>query len=184
MHIADTIKEQVTTRQACQMYGIPINRSGFARCVAHNDTKPSMKVYNGNRGWYCFACNTGGDVISLVQLAIGVDYKTAIARINDDFDLHLPLNRSLTASEKAAMEQEAQKRKRLIAQKEAEKLEIEVEYWNAFDKCLLYEGNKLRHAPKSIHEEWHPLFVEALQNLPEAKYALSVAEDRRMTYGK
>lgn len=184
MHVADTIKEQVTTRQACQMYGIPINRSGFARCVAHNDTKPSMKVYDGNRGWYCFACNTGGDVISLVQLALGVDYKTAIARINDDFGLHLPLNRSLTASEKAAMEQEAQKRKRLIAEIEAFKQKVEDDYWKAFDIWWGYEKNRLQYAPKDASEELHPLYVEAMQRLPEAEDELNRADDRRKNNGK
>lgn len=153
MHVAEIIKERVTAKEVCARYGIPIDRKGFALCVAHNDTRPSMKIYDGNRGWYCFACNTGGDVISLVHLALGIDYKTAINRINDDFGLNLPINCHITAAEREAMEQEAEKRNMLIRKNEAIKRDLENEYLTAFEIWWKYEKNRLQYAPKTPEEE-------------------------------
>lgn len=184
MHFAEIIKERVTTRAACEMYGIRVNPSGFALCVAHSDRRPSMKVYDGNRGWYCFACNTGGDVIRLVQLALCVDYKTAINRLNDDFALHLPLNGSVSPFDRNRVLYMAESRRRLIAQNEALKREAEEEYWKAFDVWWAYERQRLLFAPKSPDEDFHPFYAEALHRLPELKYNLDVATDRRMTHGK
>lgn len=184
MNFAEIIKESVTTRAACEMYGIHVNHSGFALCVAHPDSRPSMKVYEGNRGWYCFSCNTGGDVIRLVQFALGVDYKAAINRINDDFALHLPLNGPVSPSDRNRVYIEAETERRLIEQNRAIKREAEEEYWKAFDVWLAYERQRIIFAPKSPDEDFHPFYVEALQRLPELKYNLDVATDRRMTHGK
>ena len=38
------VKSQVTTRQAAERYGVPVNRSGMACCPFHDDRHPSMKI--------------------------------------------------------------------------------------------------------------------------------------------
>ena len=38
------IKQTVTTRQAAERYGLPVNRSGMVKCPFHEDHNPSMKV--------------------------------------------------------------------------------------------------------------------------------------------
>ena len=38
------VKSQVTTRQAAERYGVPVNRSGMAYCPFHDDRHPSMKI--------------------------------------------------------------------------------------------------------------------------------------------
>lgn len=30
-------------------------------CPKHSDSDPSLHVYEGDKGWYCFSCNNGGD---------------------------------------------------------------------------------------------------------------------------
>lgn len=46
---------------------LKINNAGFARCPLHEDKTPSLKVYRNKNTFYCFSCNTGRDVVDLVQ---------------------------------------------------------------------------------------------------------------------
>ena len=42
--VFETVKQSITVREAAQMYGIEINRSGMACCPFHDDKNPSMKL--------------------------------------------------------------------------------------------------------------------------------------------
>ena len=53
MGLFDEVKQNVTVRQAVELYGLKPNRSGLIRCIFHNDKSPSMKV---DRRYYCFGC--------------------------------------------------------------------------------------------------------------------------------
>jgi hypothetical protein len=46
-----------------------------ARCPLpdHEDLTPSFTVYPGERGWFCFGCLRGGDVIELARFAWGYE---------------------------------------------------------------------------------------------------------------
>ena len=44
MGLFDEVKQNVTVRQAVELYGLKPNRSGLIRCIFHNDKSPSMKV--------------------------------------------------------------------------------------------------------------------------------------------
>ena len=44
MNVFESVKENVTARQAAEMYGIRVNRNGMACCPFHDDKHPSMKV--------------------------------------------------------------------------------------------------------------------------------------------
>ena len=44
MNVFEAVKQNLTTRQAAEMYGIPVSRHGMAVCPFHNDKNPSMKV--------------------------------------------------------------------------------------------------------------------------------------------
>jgi DNA primase len=44
MNVFEAVKQTVTTRQAAEIYGVPVNRRGMAVCPFHNDKNPSMKV--------------------------------------------------------------------------------------------------------------------------------------------
>ena len=46
-----------------------------------------MKLYEGNRGFYCFVCHEGGDCIKLVQGVTDCTYMDAAWWINDEFNL-------------------------------------------------------------------------------------------------
>lgn len=61
------VKESVTIQQAVEYCGIQVNRKGLATCPFHQDKNPSLKIYPNGKGFYCFACGTGGDQIKFVS---------------------------------------------------------------------------------------------------------------------
>lgn len=84
------IKSAVPIPALLAREGLTPNRQGFLRCPLHDgDRSPSFKVYPGGRGWYCFGCRRGGDVISLAMALYGTDYRGAVNRLNGDFGLGL-----------------------------------------------------------------------------------------------
>ena len=92
---AHEIKQTVTMRQVCERYGIEVNRANTACCPFHSDRSPSMHVYDGDRGYWCYACNSGGDVIDFTMRYFKIPFKNALERLNEDFSLNLPLNAPL-----------------------------------------------------------------------------------------
>lgn len=62
MNVFEAVKQNLTTRQAAEMYGIKVNRNGMAVCPFHNDRNPSMKL---DKRFHCFACQADGDTVDL-----------------------------------------------------------------------------------------------------------------------
>ena len=78
--IVDTAKEikaAVSMIDVCRKYGIEVNHAGYAVCPFHGEKTGSLKVYPGRRGWHCFGCGEGGDVIDFVQRYFGLSLKEA-----------------------------------------------------------------------------------------------------------
>ena len=162
----DEIRQRVSCQDAAQKYGLTVNRSGFALCPWHSDRHPSLKVYDGDRGCWCFACQHGGDVIGLVGQILGADRRAAARQINIDFKLGLPLDRPPTRAERA----EAQKRRDVAV------------FYNDFrewceDMTRLLSAtyrlgwSALRDMPESL---WLPGEVEAIKMLPTIGYWLEL----------
>ena len=82
--------KQIPMRQIASMYGYQVTRSGFMRCCFHNDNSPSMKVYDGNRGYHCFVCHAGGDVIDFVMRHDGIGFEQAVRVIAEHFGIPIP----------------------------------------------------------------------------------------------
>lgn len=83
-----TIRQSIPMKDVAQFYGYKINRQGFIRCPFHeNDTHPSLKIYDGTRGYYCFVCNNGGDVIDFVRKHDGLEFEPAVRRLAEIFQV-------------------------------------------------------------------------------------------------
>lgn len=78
------IKSQVTTRQAAERYGVPVNRSGMAYCPFHDDRHPSMKI---DERFYCFGCHTTGDVIDFTAKLFDLSLYDAAKKLANDFNI-------------------------------------------------------------------------------------------------
>ena len=85
----EEIRQRVSAPEASRFYGLAVTRSGTALCPWHSDRHPSLKLYEGDRGCWCFACQHGGDVVELVSGILGVSRVQAAQQINKDFALGL-----------------------------------------------------------------------------------------------
>ena len=63
MRISTEIKKRVSCQDACREYGIDVNRAGFTRCLWHNEKTASLKIYPGDRGYFCVGCGAHGSVL-------------------------------------------------------------------------------------------------------------------------
>lgn len=86
----DYILNSLAMKDVLYKYGIKTNKDMFS-CPFHGkDKKPSAKAYQNN--FYCFACNTSGDVISFVEKYFNLSFRQAMQKINEDFSLGLESN--------------------------------------------------------------------------------------------
>ena len=79
------IKSIVAPADAVKRYGLSVQRNGMALCPFHNDTHPSMKLYDDH--FYCFACGAHGDVIDLTAKLLGLNFKETVHRLDVDFGI-------------------------------------------------------------------------------------------------
>lgn len=161
MNVFEAVKGNVTTRQAAELYGIPVNRHGMAVCPLHNDKNPSMKV---DKRFHCFACQADGDAVDFVSRLFGLPGKEAAMKLADDFSI--PYN----ARKKASI------RPKIRAPTPEQRYRQEE---NRCYKVLSVYFHHLRtwkqqYAPQQPEDEWHPLFVEALQRESHIEYLLDV----------
>ena len=90
------VKSQVTTRQAAERYGVPVNRSGMAYCPFHDDRHPSMKI---DERFYCFGCHITGDVIDFTARLFSLSLYDAAKKLANDFNIQpLPPRQSAPVS--------------------------------------------------------------------------------------
>lgn len=111
---AEEIKRKVKIEEILERYGYELNRAGFISCPFHNEKTPSLKIYPETNSYYCFGCNTGGDVISFVMHLLRIDFGSAILRLDNDFCLglisaHTPRERERAREEEQGRRKEQEK---------------------------------------------------------------------------
>lgn len=86
--ISETIRNTVSAVEVARALGLNVDRHGRCSCPFHNGQDRNMKLYDGNRGFYCFVCHKAGDCISLVQGVVpDCSYSDAMWWVNDQFGL-------------------------------------------------------------------------------------------------
>ena len=80
--IEDVISSYVTLKRAgSNMVGL---------CPFHNEKSPSFTVFHATRGFYCFGCGAGGDVITFVMKAENLDYMGAVEFLAKRAGIEMP----------------------------------------------------------------------------------------------
>jgi DNA primase len=51
-------------------------------CPFHTDRTPSMKIDPKRQTFFCFSCQSGGDVIAFIQRLHGLSFKDALSHLN------------------------------------------------------------------------------------------------------
>lgn len=170
------IVDALPCETAVRSVGIEVNRAGFCHCPFHADRTASMKVYPGNRGWYCFGCGAGGDVIDFVRQYYGLDFNNAIEKIKQEFGIAVQQNAPLSASD-ALLRRVCEEARRAQAKKAKREYDaIERRYWATFDKWLANEKTIDEKAPLSRDDDFDPDFVRAVVAREELRAELEDME--------
>ena len=178
MGYADDIKKLVTMQDVAKAYGIRVNRMGFAECPFHREKTPSMKIYKGGGGWHCFGCGEGGDVISFVMKYYGIPFKEACAKLNEDFNLGLPIGEKRTDRQRIADAAAAWRRKREESEKKKAIEQAKSAYWEAYDRWLILFTIKEKMRPNMDDFPGDGFWAAAVMLLPQAEYEFELAETR------
>ena len=163
--VFEAVKQSITVREAAQMYGIEVNRSGMACCPFHDDKNPSMKL--NEEYFYCFGCGATGDVIDLTARLYNLSPKEAAEKLAQDFGL--------------IYDSQAPPRRNYVRQKtEAQKFRENRDH--AFrvlaDYFHLLRKWEAGYTPKTPEEPMHARFLEAVQQKDYIGYLLdSFLED-------
>ncbi len=157
--VFEAVKQSITVREAAQMYGIEVNRSGMACCPFHDDKNPSMKL--NEEYFYCFGCGATGDVIDFAVRLYNLSPREAAEKLAQDFGL--------------AYDSQAPPRRRYVRQKtEAQKFKEDRDH--AFrvlaDYFHLLRKWETDYTPKTPEENPDPRFMEAIQKKDYVGYLL------------
>ena len=157
--VFEAVKQSITVREAAQMYGIEVNRSGMACCPFHDDKNPSMKL--NEEYFYCFGCGATGDAIDFTARLYNLSPKEAAEKLAQDFGL--------------AYDSQAPPRRRYVRRKsEAQKFKEDRDH--AFrvlaDYYHLLRKWETDYSPKTPEENPHPRFMEAIQKKDYTGYLL------------
>ena len=113
--------------------------------------------------FHCFGCGADGDVIDFVARLHGLDAKPAAEKLAADFHI--------------LYERTGRKPKPVCAFKSEEQLYRQLEercYRVLSDYLNLLRQWEVDYAPQPEEENWHPLFVEALQKKSHLEYLLDI----------
>lgn len=178
MNYAAIIKERVSSREMLEALGVQIDRRGMAKCPFHADRDASLKVYReARRGWHCYGCHAGGDVLDFVRRWFGVGLPEAIRTVNDMFALGLPLGREASKEERIAMSREITRRKQELEAHRKRLEAAETAYWSAYDRWLANEQIIAESAPRDPKEPMSEAFIYAVTHSAEIREALDTADE-------
>lgn len=165
------IRDRISCADLARDQGIQVNRDNRAVCIfCSGDRTDTLKLYPGNRGYYCFRCHNSGDVIKLYQEITGTSFPDAVKGLNDTYGLGLPLDHTdREAVSKARAE--ADRRRRELFRKKQEEMDLFEKYLDAADVAFLCEQGVKQFAPASPDAPWDPRFVTALKYREEYQEA-------------
>lgn len=174
---AEQIKQTVTMQDAAERYGLKVNRAHKAVCPFHDDRSPSMHIYDGRRGWYCFVCGQGGSVIDFTQRLFGLSFHDAMAKLNVDFGLGLPLTDDLTEEQRKEANRAAYQRRKEQERKKERHDTLLTAYHSALDEWIRLDAVIRNEAPQTPFDGFSEAYVDAVKRIDRVGYELDVAED-------
>ena len=165
------IRQLVDIRQAAEMYGLEVNRSGMARCIFHADKNPSMKTYDDH--FHCYACGAHGDVTDLTAQIFGISKSDAMQKLCADFGVSAVCNGRVGAVPKNGST------KRICASNTAntpifkslaDNKKMQLAFDVLTDYIAMLRELREQYSPTVEDEEPDPRFTLSLQQLDYAEY--------------
>ena len=166
---AEMIRNRIPADELGKDFGLKVGRDGRCRCIfCDGERGDTLRLYPGQRGYFCFRCHEHGDVISLYQKLTGAGFRQAIEDLNEQYGIGLPLHNS----DKAAMEKakaESERRRREREEKKRRENQLYSAYLDVADAVWILEYHREHNAPQTKTEPWKQRFVISLRYLDELR---------------
>lgn len=178
-YYASEIKAAVKVPDMLRFYGFKLNAKNRMPCPFHNGKDDNLGAKDDF--YNCFVCGAKGDIFQFVQEYFSLSFPEALAKLNEDFAVGLPIGKKLSRQQQMEIGRKAFERRRALEAKQKEQEAVEAEYWAAYDEWLRLDNIVRYQKPKSP-ELATPEYIEALAQIQNAKYNLDCAERRRWEY--
>ena len=158
----EAVKQNTSARQVAEYYGAKVNKNGMCQCPFHKDKTPSMKIDNR---FYCFGCNETGDAVDYVSKLFGIGLREAAIKICED--LSIEYDKTTQKTKPVSKPPRPQKSEaQIFAEAQKNIFRVLSDFRNLLMKW------KREYEPRSLDEEYHPHYVEALQEIDHVEYQL------------
>jgi hypothetical protein len=154
MDLFENVKETVPIVNAAEVLGFHVHSGGYINCPLHTDHTPSLKLYPDH--FYCYSCNTHGDVIDLARITLRCSPLEAVQYLADVFGISsgsaIPVDlqaRFQNEKERRITDWNASKAKASITRKLLDILCF-IKYWQK------------EHSPMDIATDIDALYAESL----------------------
>ena len=107
-HIVDQVRDRTDIAEVIGRH-VRLERAGNSfkgLCPFHQERSPSFNVIPSKGIYYCFGCQSGGDVFKFLMTVEGLSFVEAVKELAAPAGIEVP-ERDLTADEKRALQQRA-----------------------------------------------------------------------------
>lgn len=171
---ADEIKRSVPFRDAMALYGVTVNRAGFARCPFHAEKTGSFKA--GKHHGHCFGCGWHGDVLDFTGKLFNLSFMDTLKKLNDDFRLGLPIGEELSDEARKEANRLAYQRRKEQERRKQRHDTLLTAYHSALDEWIRLDTVIRNEAPQTPFDGFTEAYVDAVKRIDRAGYAVDVAE--------
>ena len=158
LKLFETVKSQITVKQAAEHYGFTPNRSSMICCPFHSDRTPSLKL--NDTYFYCFGCHATGDVIDFTARIYGLSNAHAARILAADF--HVTFDNSISTPSNPPISRKTQ------LEKERHALRVLEAY------LALLKDWKARYAPQHPDDPIDDRYSDACQMMDYAQFLCDI----------
>lgn len=174
INLADEVKSRVTMTDILNTYGFHLVM-GRMPCPFHNGQDRNFSVKN-NRTFRCWVCGESGDQITFVMRYFGLDFQHALAKINDDFHLGLPIGETVQSRDTDRFQREATERQRRLDERKRQAQELRTRYDEALEAFTSCDNLLTRCRPISPTTGISDVYAWAAKNIDRLWSELKEAE--------
>lgn len=128
-----------------------------------------MKLFTGEKGYYCYVCHSGGDVVDLVRNVTGRTFHEAVAWLDSAFSLGLWVD-GQTDGESLRRAQEAVQKRRQRREELRRDYDRAVEAQQAALEAEMKAEQALdTHRPRTYGEDFSDEFCDLLMQLEDMR---------------
>lgn len=171
---AEQIKQAVPFRDAMTLYGVTVNRAGFARCPFHAEKTGSFKAYKDSAK--CYGCGWQGDVLDFTGKLFNLSFRDSMKKLNNDFHLGLTIGEELSEEARKEANRAAYQRRKEQERRKQRHDTLLTAYHSALDEWIRLDTVIRNEAPQTPFDGFTEAYVDAVKRIDRVGYELDVAE--------